>query len=138
MKAVSKAVDEIAEMEDYTYRLPYQSGGSSKPYTFDTSFNLIIEVIAGFKQKKVAAVAVDFFCAISERLHPDIGTLHPEFMFPVFDKLDIVMTESAEVGMRLCAAVTVDCVSHIELPQVSQAVIALLFHLLYTLLQFLS
>lgn len=66
-----------------------------------------MEVQASFLKEPLPKVGITYLAAQVDRLSPDLGDLHPEYLTSMLEKAHAVMSESPEYGIKLYAALGV-------------------------------
>ena len=72
-----------------------------------SSFDLLIEVIANFKTEKVPTEGIVYLAAHVGRISADLSMIHPEYLYPLFEKASFVLSEDPELGLKLMGALGV-------------------------------
>lgn len=94
-----------------------------------TSFNLLMEVMANFAKDGTPRLGIAYFAAQVSRLSPDLSDLHPEFLQPLFEKAFQVMDDAPDCGIKLFGALGVDRYLTIEASREVARLQRLLFQL---------
>lgn len=105
IKDFKKGIENIDDPSNFT--CPVYPESSSHVFGLQTSFNLLMEVMANFAQSTIPSIGITYFSAQVGRLSPELSELHPEILLSLFTKANSIMDESHEAGLKLFGALGV-------------------------------
>lgn len=87
--------------------MPLYPRSSAHVFGLQTSFNLIIDVVANLLTAEKPQEAIDYFSLQVGRLNEELKNMHPEYLNSLFDRASVIFSQNASAGIKLYSALQV-------------------------------
>lgn len=108
MKEVKKILDNEDDIIQ-AYKIETQSTflrpGSC--YNLESSLQILVNIAIVFKNDGVSEFTVKYLDTVVEHLSPEISTVHPEVLSIAVKKLESIMRDKPDIGIKVVAGLKV-------------------------------